>query len=80
MKKELMEKFGFKSVKSVEVMHKTKHGGECFKIHLMWLPATEDAKPPTWDEQKLLEGVDFCMAHPLYHPQKLKLNEILERC
>ena len=80
MKKGQMEKFGFKSVKSVKVMHKTKHIGERFKIHLMWLPATEGSKPPTWNERKLLEGVDFCMAHPLYHLEKPKLREILEKC
>lgn len=70
----------FKSLDLVEVMHKTKHKGECFKIHFMWLPTAENANPPTWDKTKLLEGVDFCLAHPLYHPEKPKLKEIFEKC
>jgi N-acetylglutamate synthase-like GNAT family acetyltransferase len=75
-----MEKFGFEPVDSIEVTHKTKHRGERFKIHLMWLPETKKAKPPVWDEPKLLEGEDFCLAHPLYHPEKTRLREILEKC
>jgi len=78
MKKEQMEKLGFKSLDSIEVTHKTKHKEQPFKIHLMWLPKTKDAKKPTWNKRKLLEGVDFCIAHPLYHPEKPKLQEILE--
>ena len=80
LKKGQMEKLGFKPLNSVKVMHKTKHKGQCFKIHLMWLPATENANPPAWNESELLEGVDFCLAHPLYHPEKPKLKEILEKC
>jgi len=72
-----MEKLGFKPLDSVEVAHKTKHTGYRFKIYLMWLPATKNAKPPTWNKLKLLEGVDFCLAHPLYHPEKTKVKEIL---
>jgi len=30
-----MEKLGFKSIDSIKVRHKTKHTGQCFKIHLM---------------------------------------------
>jgi len=80
MKKEHMEKLGFKPLNSVKVMHKTKHKGQCFTIYLMWLPVTKRANPPTWNESKLLEGVDFCLAHPLYHPEKPKLKEILKKC
>jgi hypothetical protein len=80
LRKEQMEKLGFRSLDSVKVMHKTKHRGQCFKIHLMWLSTTKNANPPTWDKSKLLEGVDFCLAHPLYHPEKTKLKEIFERC
>lgn len=75
-----MEKLGFEPVDSIEVTHKMKHKGERFKIYLMWLPKTKNAKPPLWDESKLLEGEHFCLAHPLYHPQKTKLREILEKC
>jgi len=81
MKKWQMEKlFGFKSIDSIEVMHKLKHKGECFQVHLLWLLTTKNSKPPFWDKAKLLEGVDFCMAHPLYHPEKAGLREVLEEC
>lgn len=79
LKKGQMEKLGFKPLNSVKVMHKTKHKGQCFKIHLMWLPATKNAKSPKWNESKLLEGIDFCLAHPLYHPQATKLRQIFEK-
>ncbi len=79
MRKEQMEKFGFKPIDSLNVTHKSKRRGERFTIHLIWLPTTRDAKPPTWDKAKLLEGVDFCLAHPLYRPQKTKQKEIFER-
>jgi len=80
LKIEQMEKLGFKSLNLIKVKHKTKHKGECFTIHLMWQPTTEKAKPPTWNKSKLLEGVDFCLAHPFYHPEKPILREILEKC
>lgn len=80
LRKEQMEKLGFRSLDSVRVMHKTKHREQCFKVHLMWLSTTKNANPPTWDKSKLLEGVDFCLAHPLYHSERTKLKEILERC
>jgi len=80
LRKEQMEKLGFRSLDSVKVMHKTKHREQCFKIHLMWLATTKNANPPTCNKAKLLEGVDFCLAHPLYHPEKTKLKEIFERC
>jgi hypothetical protein len=80
MKKEHMEMLGFKSIDSIQVKHKTKHVKECFKIHLMWLRVKENAKPPTWNKQKLLEGVGFCMAHPLYHSERLKNKEIFQKC
>ncbi len=81
LRTEQMEKlFGFKSIDSIEVRHKLKHVGECFKIHLMWLPASNDSKPPTWNKTKLLEGVDSCMAHPLYNPAKARQKEIFEKC
>jgi len=80
MKREQMEKLGFKPLDSIKVMHKTKHKGQPFKIYLMWLPATKNPETPTWNKLKLLEGVNFCMAHPLYHPEKPRLKEILETC
>lgn len=80
MKKEQMEKLGFKSISSIEVRQKTKHTDQCFKMHLMWLPAIKDATPPSWNKTRLLEGVDFCMAHPLYRPQNARLKRMFERC
>jgi len=81
MKKWQMEKlFGFKSVDSIKVMHKLKHKRKCFRIHLMWLPTTKNSKPPFWDKSKLLEGVDFCMAHPLYRPEKVGSRKIFKKC
>jgi len=80
LRKEQMEKLGFRSLDSVEVAHKTKHRGQKFRIHLMWLSTTKNANPPTWDESKLLRGVDFCLAHPLYRSERTKLEKILERC
>jgi len=78
--KRQMEKLGFKSIDSIRVKHKMKHVDECFTIHLMWQPTTEKGRPPTWNKSKLLEGVDFCLAHPLYHPEKPVLREILQKC
>ena len=80
LKKEQMEKLGFKSIDSIKVKHKTKRVSQCFTIHLMWQPTTEKGRPPTWNKSKLLEGVGFCLAHPLYHPEKPVLREILEKC
>ena len=72
-----MERLGFKPVDSIKVVHRIKHVEQAFTIYLMWMPIAEDAKPPKWDKKKLLEGVTFCMAHPLYRPQKVEGN-ILE--
>jgi len=80
LKKEQMEKLGFRSLDSFEVSHRTKHTEQRFKMHLMWLPMTKDVKPPKWNKSKLLEGVDSCMAHPIYHPQKLQLKRIFKKC
>lgn len=77
-KKWQIEKLGFKPLDSVKVTHKTKYKGKVFSIYLMWMPITENAKPPTWDQQKLLEGVTSCIAHPLYHPQTFEQKQILE--
>lgn len=78
-KKEQMISLGFKPIDYINVSHKLKHKGECFKIYLMWLPINKNAIKPKWDKSKLLEGVDFCIAHPLYRSEKLKLKEILEK-
>lgn len=80
LKKEHIERLGFRSIDSLRVEHKAKHVGECFRIHLMWLPNRVRGQLPHWDKSKLLEGVDFCLAHPLYHPQKLRTKDVLQEC
>ena len=72
-----MEKLGFRPIDSIDVVHKTKYKGRVFSIYLMWMPATENARPPTWNKEKLLEGITCCIAHPLYHPQTYKPKQIL---
>lgn len=74
-----MEKLGFKPVDSIKVRHRIKHKNQLVTIYLMWLPRTENMKPSTWNTTKLLEGVTFCMGHPLYHPQSLKQKEIFKK-
>jgi hypothetical protein len=73
-----IEKLGFKSLDSIKVTHRTKYREQIFDIHLMWTPTKENAKPPTWNKLKLLEGITFCTAHPLYHPQTYEQKQILK--
>jgi len=82
IRKDDMEKIGFKSVKSIRVKHKGIRKAKPFTIHLMWLPITKNAKPPSWDESKLLEGLFFCEGHPLHHERHgvRLLKHILEKC
>jgi hypothetical protein len=80
MKKAQMERLGFTEIDSFKVRHKTERKDQCFTVFLMWLPKARNARPPTWNTKKLLEGVTFCMGHPLYKPQSLKLREIYEKC
>lgn len=77
-KKWQMEKLGFKPLESISVTHKTKYKEKVFSKYLMWTPITEDARQPSWDRQKLLEGITACIAHPLYHPQTYKPRQIFE--
>ena len=68
-----MERLGFRSIDSITVEHLTKHRGEEFKIHLMWMPREGiEKRTPTWNKQKLLEGVTFCIAHPPLQRRKIK--------
>jgi hypothetical protein len=80
MRKDQMERLSFKAIDSFKVKHKTKNTDRCFTMYLMWLPKTKNAKPPTWNKTKLLQGVHLCMGHPLYHPESLKQKEIYEKC
>jgi hypothetical protein len=78
-RKEQMEKLGFKPMDSIRVSHRTKYKGRVFTVYLMWMPRVDNAKPPTWDKQKLLEGITCCIAHPLYHPQTYGQKQILKK-
>ncbi len=68
-RKDQMEKLGFRPQEVMVVRHKTKHAERPFRIWLMWMPIKSRAHPPTWDEGRLLEGITFCRAHPLYRPR-----------
>ena len=70
-------KRGFKPLDKINVKHKTKRRERVFSIWLMWMQTNENAKQPKWNREKPLEGVTFCLAHTLYHPQTWKGN-ILE--
>ena len=37
-KKDQIERLGFRSVDSIDVVHKTKHEDHVFRVHLMWMP------------------------------------------
>jgi hypothetical protein len=78
-KKEQMEKLGFRPMDSISVSHRTKYKGRVFRVYLMWMPRAADAKPPTWNKQKLLEGITCCTAHPLYHPKTYEAKQILRK-
>lgn len=78
-KKSQLENLGFKPIKSITVTHKTKNQEHPFSIFLLWMPTAKKAKPPTWNAEKLLEGITFCTAHPLYRPQTCKSTLILEK-
>ncbi len=77
LKKEQIMKPEFKPIDYIEFSHKLKHKDEYFKIYLMWFPINKNAIKPKFYKSKLLEGIDFCIAHSLYHSEKLKLKEIL---
>jgi hypothetical protein len=77
-RKDHMERLGFKPLTSISVRHKTKRK-QPFNIYLMWMPNVKNTKPPTWNQQKLLEGITSCTAHPLYHPQTYKPKQIFEK-
>lgn len=79
LKVEHLTMLGFKSIKAIAVRHKFKHIGKCSKIHLMWMPQ-RDVKPPDWDVNKVLDGVSFCMAHPLYRAEKYGEEKLMELC
>jgi hypothetical protein len=79
MKKDQIEKLGFKAIDSIRLAHETKHIGKAFTAYLMWLPTAKSARPPRWNTSKLREGINFCMGYPLYHPESLNRKEIFKK-
>jgi len=75
-----MEYLGFRSIDSRRMRHKVKRPEVRFRVHLMWMPLREGAEPPAMDWDALLRGVDFCIAHPLYHAESLGLEGVFEAC
>ncbi len=84
MQKWMMEKLGFRSVRSLRLKHRKYKKDRCFVLHLMWLPRSGRSTLPTWNEVELLHGVDFCPSHPLYWGKygcvKSGLRQVHERC
>ncbi|UCD95996.1 MAG: hypothetical protein JSV35_05735 [Candidatus Bathyarchaeota archaeon] len=78
-RKKQIEKLGFNPLDFVTVTNKAKPNRGAFTIYLMWMPNRPDANHPTWNPQKLLEGITCCTAHPLYHPQTYAPTQILAR-
>ena len=76
-RKDQIEKLGFKPLDSISVVHKAKRK-RVFKIYLMWMPNAKNAKPPTLNTQRLVEGLTCCTAHPIYHPQTYEPKQILQ--
>ncbi len=74
-----IEKYGFSSIDSVKVIDKRKHQDKPFTIHLMWLPLKENIQQPTWDTNKLLEGIPYCLYHPLYNPISYEQKYLLKK-
>jgi hypothetical protein len=74
-----IEKYRFSSIDSVKVIDKRKLPDRPFFIHLMWLPLKENAAKPTWDKMKLLEGIPYCLYHPLYHPISYEEKNLLKK-
>ena len=79
MKKDQMEKLGFKAIDSIRLRHKMKHTDQTITVCLMWIPTAKNTNPPTWNTTKLLEGIKFCMGHPLYNPESLKQKQIFKK-
>jgi len=81
LKRDRIEKLGFNVIKSMElrICYKEKYRGQLFKVHLMWLPIKKNTNMAHWDTEKLLRGVTFCLAHPLYHSQSIKPEQIFEK-
>lgn len=76
-----MKWLGFRAIDSVKMRYRTRHREICFKVYLMWLSRREGAEPQRWDVERLLEGMNFCLTHPLYHSETLRgMRKIYERC
>jgi len=79
MKKDQIESLGFKAIDSIQLSHKVKHVSKAFTAYLMWLPIAKSARPPRWNPDKLLEGINFCMGYPLYNPESLNQKQVFQK-
>ncbi len=70
-KKWQMEKLGFKSLDSVKVMHKTKHKGERFRIHLV-VTNNQKRKPAYVGQVKTPRRRRLLPRSPTLPPRKTK--------
>ncbi|NHJ33588.1 MAG: hypothetical protein FK732_12075 [Asgard group archaeon] len=77
--KKHFEKYGFSSIDSIKVANKRKHQDVPFSIHLMWLSLRENSPQPTWNKKKLLEGITYCLFHPLYNPISYEEKYLLKK-
>jgi hypothetical protein len=75
-----IERLGFRSIDSRRMRHRAKHRDVCFGVHLMWMPLDHGAETPEMAWEKMFQGVDFCIAHPLYRAERLSLVEPFEPC
>lgn len=84
IQKWMIEHLGFRSIDSIKLKHKTYKKGQCFKVHLMWRPISDNVTPPTWNKFQLLYGINYCHHHPIYWGKygcaKSGLTEIHEKC
>jgi hypothetical protein len=65
----LFERHGFTVVDQLDT---GRFCGETpIAAYLMWRPLREGAKPPTWNREQLISGVDFCPAYPWMFGRRL---------
>ncbi len=75
-----LERLGFTSIDSKKMRHKVKKPEQCFEVHLMWMPMSEEGAELEMDWREMLKGVDYCIGHPLYRAESWGLEEPLEFC
>jgi uncharacterized protein YciI len=63
------ERQGFSVIDEVETGR--FFGNTPVVAHLLWRPLTDGLHPPTWDRDRLLEGVSFCPGYPWLFGKRL---------